>query len=48
MLPRADWSCRQLSDDTARAFRLAGLHPGSDFDVYAVAALTGSMPGRPR
>jgi tetratricopeptide (TPR) repeat protein len=35
------WSYRHLSADAARAFRLAGLHPGPDFDAYAVAALTG-------
>jgi transcriptional regulator with XRE-family HTH domain len=36
------WSYRHLEDDSARAFRLAGLHPGPDFDPYAVAALTGT------
>jgi tetratricopeptide (TPR) repeat protein/transcriptional regulator with XRE-family HTH domain len=36
------WSCRHLDDDTARAFRMAGLHPGPQFDPYAIAALTGS------
>src|ERR1700677_476064 len=36
------WSYRQLDDDAARAFRLAGLHPGPDLDRYAVAALTGT------
>ncbi len=35
------WSYRHLDPDTARAFRLAGLHPGPDFDPYATAALTG-------
>ena len=35
------WSHRHLDEDAARAFRLAGLHPGPDFDPYAVAALTG-------
>ena len=35
------WSYRHLPADAARAFRLAGLHPGPDFDAYAVAALTG-------
>jgi tetratricopeptide (TPR) repeat protein/transcriptional regulator with XRE-family HTH domain len=35
------WSYHHL-DDAARAFRLAGLHPGADFDLYAVAALTGT------
>jgi tetratricopeptide (TPR) repeat protein/transcriptional regulator with XRE-family HTH domain len=38
------WSCRQLDADTARAFRLAGLHPGPDFDPHAIAALTGTRP----
>jgi tetratricopeptide (TPR) repeat protein/transcriptional regulator with XRE-family HTH domain len=36
------WSYRHLDGGTARAFRLAGLHPGQDFDPYAVAALTGT------
>jgi tetratricopeptide (TPR) repeat protein len=36
------WSCDYLSPGAARAFRLAGLHPGADFDAYAVAALTGT------
>jgi transcriptional regulator with XRE-family HTH domain len=36
------WSCRYLSPGAARAFQLAGLHPGADFDGQAVAALTGS------
>ena len=35
------WSYRHLPAEAARAFRLAGLHPGPDFDAYAVAALTG-------
>jgi DNA-binding SARP family transcriptional activator/Tfp pilus assembly protein PilF len=35
------WSYDRLDRDTARAFRLAGLHPGTDVDAYAVAALTG-------
>lgn len=34
------WSCRHLDPAAARAFRLAGLHPGPDLDAYAVAALT--------
>ncbi len=34
------WSVRHLDDEAARAFRLLGLHPGADFDAYAVAALT--------
>jgi DNA-binding SARP family transcriptional activator len=36
------WSCRQLDADAARAFRLAGLHPGPDLEPYAAAALTGT------
>jgi tetratricopeptide (TPR) repeat protein len=36
------WSCRHLDADTARAFRLAGLHPGPDLGPYAAAALTGA------
>jgi DNA-binding SARP family transcriptional activator/tetratricopeptide (TPR) repeat protein len=36
------WSYRHLEAGAARAFRLAGLHPGQDFDRYAVAALTGA------
>ncbi len=36
------WSCRQLDPDAARAFRLAGVHPGPGLDAYAAAALTGS------
>jgi DNA-binding SARP family transcriptional activator len=35
------WSCDHLDPDAARAFRLAGLHPGPDFDAYAIAALAG-------
>ena len=35
------WSYRQLEDDAARLFRLAGLHPGADLERYAAAALTG-------
>jgi tetratricopeptide (TPR) repeat protein/DNA-binding SARP family transcriptional activator len=34
------WSYKHLPADAARAFRLAGVHPGSDLDAYAVAALT--------
>jgi DNA-binding SARP family transcriptional activator/Flp pilus assembly protein TadD len=36
------WSYRHLPAPAARAFRLLGLHPGPDFDAYAVAALTGA------
>jgi tetratricopeptide (TPR) repeat protein len=42
------WSVRQLNDETARAFRLLGLHPGCDFDVYAAAALADTTLGRAR
>jgi DNA-binding SARP family transcriptional activator/tetratricopeptide (TPR) repeat protein len=34
------WSYRHLDASAARAFRLAGLHPGPDFSPHAVAALT--------
>ncbi|HET7245729.1 MAG TPA: tetratricopeptide repeat protein [Streptosporangiaceae bacterium] len=34
------WSYRQLDPEAARAFRLAGLHPGPDLERYAVAALS--------
>ncbi len=36
------WSCRHLDTAAARAFRLAGLHPGPDFGPHTVAALTGA------
>jgi tetratricopeptide (TPR) repeat protein/transcriptional regulator with XRE-family HTH domain len=36
------WSYRHLHAETARVFRLLGLHPGPDLDPYAVAALTGT------
>jgi tetratricopeptide (TPR) repeat protein/transcriptional regulator with XRE-family HTH domain len=36
------WSYQRLAPGTARAFRLAGLHPGADFEPYAIAALSGS------
>ena len=36
------WSYRHLPAAAARAFRLLGLHPGPDFDGYALAALTGA------
>ena len=35
------WSFRHLDQESARAFRLLGLHPGLHFDAYAVAALAG-------
>jgi len=34
------WSYQHLPADATRAFRLIGLHPGSDLDPYAAAALT--------
>jgi transcriptional regulator with XRE-family HTH domain len=42
------WSIRNLPPDVARLFRLLGLHPGPDFDAYAVAALAdvGLAPAR--
>jgi tetratricopeptide (TPR) repeat protein/DNA-binding XRE family transcriptional regulator len=36
------WSYRRLDPAAARAFRLAGLHPGADLTPFAVAALTGT------
>jgi tetratricopeptide (TPR) repeat protein len=35
------WSYRRLRPDTARVFRLLGLHPGPDIGVPAAAALAG-------
>lgn len=40
------WSYQHLEADTARAFSLIGMHPGHDFDRYALAALTGSTAER--
>jgi tetratricopeptide (TPR) repeat protein len=42
------WSYRHLDTDSARAFRLLGLHPGSDFDRYTAAALTGATADQSR
>jgi DNA-binding SARP family transcriptional activator len=36
------WSYRHLDAADARTFRLLGLHPGPDWDPYAVAALAGT------
>ena len=36
------WSYQSLDGDAADAFRLLSLHPGSDLDCYAVAALMDS------
>ncbi len=33
------WSCQQLSAETARMFRLLGIHPGPDITVPAAASL---------
>jgi tetratricopeptide (TPR) repeat protein/DNA-binding XRE family transcriptional regulator len=35
------WSCRQLSGEAARMFRLLGLHPGPDISVPGAASLAG-------
>jgi tetratricopeptide (TPR) repeat protein/DNA-binding SARP family transcriptional activator len=37
-----DLSYRDLTPDQQRAYRLLGLHPGTDIDVYATAALLDS------
>jgi len=42
------WSCRHLDSSAARAFRLAGLHPGPGFDLHAIAALTGTTSEQAR
>ncbi len=42
------WSYRHLDAETARGFRLAGLHPGPDLDRYAAAALAGCTPDQGR
>jgi DNA-binding SARP family transcriptional activator/tetratricopeptide (TPR) repeat protein len=42
------WSCRALSDDAARLFRLLGLHPGPDITTPAAASLVGLPPDRAR
>lgn len=36
-----DWSYARLQPGAARVFRLLGLHPAAEFNVHAVAALTG-------
>lgn len=36
------WSYRALPQDTARLFRLLGLHPGPDFGIPAAASLAGT------
>jgi DNA-binding SARP family transcriptional activator len=42
------WSYRDLDSDTARAFRLLGLHPGPDMSLAAVSALIGIGEHRAR
>jgi len=42
------WSYSQLPAAAARAFRLLGLHPGPDLEVYAAAALIGTDVTRAR
>jgi tetratricopeptide (TPR) repeat protein/transcriptional regulator with XRE-family HTH domain len=42
------WSVRHLPPGVAQVFRLLSLHPGPDFDPYAVAALAGSDLERAR
>jgi tetratricopeptide (TPR) repeat protein len=40
--PVFDWSYNRLSTEHARLFRRLGLHPGFEFGVQAIAALTGT------
>lgn len=40
------WSYQHLPADTARTFRLLGLHPGPDHDPYAAAALAAMSVGQ--
>jgi DNA-binding SARP family transcriptional activator len=42
------WSCRQLSGDAARMFRLLGLHPGPDISPAAAASLAAVDESRAR
>ncbi|HZM76448.1 MAG TPA: BTAD domain-containing putative transcriptional regulator [Candidatus Limnocylindrales bacterium] len=42
------WSYRTLGTETARLFRLLGLHPGPDVGLAAMASLAGQSPGRTR
>jgi tetratricopeptide (TPR) repeat protein/transcriptional regulator with XRE-family HTH domain len=46
--PVLSWSVRQLPEATASAFALLGLHPGTDLDAYAAAAVTGTAVGQAR
>jgi tetratricopeptide (TPR) repeat protein len=43
-----DVSYRQLTPDQQRVFRAVGLHPGTDIDPYAAAALVGTDLDRAR
>ena len=40
-----DLSYQDLTADQQRLFRRLGLHPGTDIDAYAAAALDGTEPG---
>jgi tetratricopeptide (TPR) repeat protein/transcriptional regulator with XRE-family HTH domain len=40
------WSYQHLDDNAARTFRLLGLDPGPDLDVYAAAALANATVGQ--
>jgi transcriptional regulator with XRE-family HTH domain len=42
------WSYQQLSADTARMFRLLGLHPGPDISIPAAASLAGTSRSEAR
>jgi DNA-binding SARP family transcriptional activator/tetratricopeptide (TPR) repeat protein len=42
------WSFRHLPAAAARSFRLLGLHPGPDLDLYASMALTDTTPDQAR
>jgi hypothetical protein len=42
------WSYQRLPPAAARAFRMLGLHPGPDADLYAIAALCGTNPDTAR
>jgi tetratricopeptide (TPR) repeat protein/transcriptional regulator with XRE-family HTH domain len=42
------WSTRQLSSESARMFRLLGLHPGPDISVPAAASLAGTTQPQAR
>jgi DNA-binding SARP family transcriptional activator len=42
------WSTTQLSPDTARMFRLLGIHPGPEITAPAAASLTATGPAQAR